>query len=289
MTTSTFVPTPTSILAVPDGRIAYDDMGAGPLVVLVPGVGDVKATYRFLSPLLVASGYRVVAMDLRGHGASSTGWTDYRDTAIAGDVLALVRHLNAGPAVLVGNSYGGAAAAYAAAADPTVVRALVLIDAFVHDLPRTFVQRLAIRALSLLGPSAWTSYYKSLYKATPPADLASYINALKANLKEPGRYAATLAMFSSTQGSHAAVEARLPHVQAPALIVMGSKDPDFPDPAAEAAGTAEALSAAPRVEVKMIEGAGHYPHAERPDQVAALMLVFLEHIGVTPQEMHRGA
>ncbi len=281
MATHAITPTPTRYLAVPGGRLAYDDTGAGPLVVCVPGLGDVRASYRFLAPQLVAAGYRVVTLDLRGHGDSSVGWADYRDTAIAGDALALVRALDAGPAMLLGNSYGGAAAAYAAASDPAAVRALVLLDAFVRDLPVGLVQRLGVRAVAALGVGAWAYYYKSLYKATPPADLAAYVAALKANLKEPGRYAATKAMMlPSAHGSHAAVEARLGAVAAPTLVVMGAKDPDFPDPAAEARRTADALRGAARVEVAMVAGAGHYPHAESPAVVGPAVVAFLARAGV---------
>ena len=246
----------------------------------LPGMGDARASYRFLITRLVEAGYRAVSMDLRGHGASSTGWADYRDTAIATDVLALIRHLAGGPAILVGNSYGGAAVAYAAATDPGAVSALVLLDAFVRDLPQTLVQRLSIRALGLLGAGAWTSYYKSLYKATPPADLPAYLKALKASLKELGRFAATMAMMPAAQGSHATVEARLGEVRAPALVVMGSKDPDFPDPTAEATRTAASLSGSSHTETQMIEGAGHYPQVERPDLVTAAILAFLAGAGV---------
>jgi predicted dienelactone hydrolase len=49
----------TSYLARPDGRIGYDVAGSGPLVVLVPGMGDLRAGYRFLAPALRAAGYRV--------------------------------------------------------------------------------------------------------------------------------------------------------------------------------------------------------------------------------------
>ena len=40
----------TSYLSCPEGRIGYDVAGSGPLVVLVPGMGDLRAGYRFLSP-----------------------------------------------------------------------------------------------------------------------------------------------------------------------------------------------------------------------------------------------
>lgn len=285
-TTSTHTPgsTSTRYLEVPGGRLAYDydDTGAGPLVVCVPGVGDVRASFRFLAPQLVAAGYRVATMDLRGHGGSSTGWADYHDTAIAGDVLALVRALGAGPAVLIGNSYGGAAVAYAAATDPAVVRALVLLDAFVRDAPQTTFQRLGVRAVAALGAGAWTTYYKSLYKATPPADLATYVTALRANLKEPGRYAATRAMMlQSAQGSHAAVESHLGDVKAPTLVVMGSADPDFPNATEEARRTEKALRSATSVQVELIAGAGHYPHVEAPAVVGPAVIAFLARVGTS--------
>ena len=78
--------------------------GSGPLVVMAPGFGDLKEEYRFLAPAVVAAGYRAVTMDLRGHGHSSTGWADHSCAALGSDMLALVRHLDAGPAILIGTS-----------------------------------------------------------------------------------------------------------------------------------------------------------------------------------------
>ncbi len=274
----------TEYLDVAGGRIAFDDTQTmGPLIMCVPGLGDVRASYRFLVPQLVAAGYRVVTMDLRGHGESSVGWSDYRDTATAGDVLALVRFLNAGPAILVGNSYGGAAVAYAAAIEPGAVASLVLLDAFVRDVPQGVLQRLGVRAVALLGVSAWMAYYKSLYKTTPPADLNEYNKTLSANLKQPGRYDAVKAMMFA---NHAAIEPRLMDVKAPTLIVVGSQDPDFPDPAGEARLIAEKLTGVTSKQVEMIEGAGHYPHAEKPEQVLAVLLPFLQSVR---EDAHRDA
>jgi alpha-beta hydrolase superfamily lysophospholipase len=60
----------------PDGVIAYDDQGEGLLVLCVPAGGDLRTEYRFLTPALVAAGYRVATMDLRGQGQSSASWPD---------------------------------------------------------------------------------------------------------------------------------------------------------------------------------------------------------------------
>jgi alpha-beta hydrolase superfamily lysophospholipase len=56
----------------PEGRIGYDVGGEGPLVVLVPGMGDLRSAYRFLAPALRKEGFRVACTDLRGHGDSDT-------------------------------------------------------------------------------------------------------------------------------------------------------------------------------------------------------------------------
>ena len=64
----------TEYLTVDAGRLAYDDQGSGPLVICIPSMGDMRQEYRFLAPLLVEAGYRVVTLDVRGHGESSVKW-----------------------------------------------------------------------------------------------------------------------------------------------------------------------------------------------------------------------
>jgi pimeloyl-ACP methyl ester carboxylesterase len=259
----------------PEGRIAYDDRGRGPLVVMVPGMGDVRTEYRFLAPRLVEAGFRVVTMDLRGHGQSTTGWSDYSSSALGSDVVALVRELDAGPATLIGTSMGAAAVAWGAAEAPDDVSRLVLIGPFVREIPpqswlKGLVQTVMIRA-AFAGPwarSAWGLYYDSLYPSRKPADHADYRARLLANLAEPGRMEALKTMMRL---SKADVEARLHEVRAPTLIVMGTKDPDFPDAAAEARTVAGLLHGT----VWLIEGAGHYPQAEMPEIAAPAILDFL--------------
>jgi len=66
--------------------------------------------------------YRVAATDLRGHGDSDATFATYGDAETAGDVHALIEELG-GPAVIVGNSMGAAAAVMVAADHPDLVRA----------------------------------------------------------------------------------------------------------------------------------------------------------------------
>src|SRR3954471_18090450 len=103
----------TQTLERPEGRIGFDVTGTGPLVVCIPGMGELRSAFRFTVPALVAAGYRVATMDLRGHGDSDTTFARYDDVAAGEDALALVEQLG-GPAVLLGNSMGAGAAAWAA-------------------------------------------------------------------------------------------------------------------------------------------------------------------------------
>lgn len=253
------------------GRIAYGDSGGdGPLVICIPGMGDLRGEYRFLAPELEQAGYRVVAMDLRGHGDSSIGWPSYSVSDIGSDIVALIGHLAAGPATLLGTSFAAGAAVWAAAEVPGDVAKLVLIGPFVRDHDSGFLQKTMIWA-AFAGPwkvRAWVAYYGSLYPSQKPADFDAYRVRLRDNLAESGRFAALKAMMGASQ---AASEARLAQVQAPVLVVMGSKDPDFKDSRAEASYVAERLSGT----VLMIDGAGHYPHAEMPEKLAPALMRFL--------------
>jgi pimeloyl-ACP methyl ester carboxylesterase len=260
-------------LALGAGRIAYDDSGGtGPLVICAPGLGDLRAQYRFLVPLLVRAGFRVVTMDLRGMGESSVGWPDYSAAALGDDMVAMINHFGARRAFLVGNSMTGASAVWAAATAPDRVAGIVLIDPFVRDIPTNIGVRMMLAAAMHRpwGPSFWTVYYGSLYKAAPPADLAEYKTALKANLKEPGRFEALQQMVDAPK---APCEAKIKNVHTPALIVMGSADPDFSDPKAEA----DLVTSRLRRQELMVPGAGHYPHVEMPDLVAKSIVDFLKH------------
>ena len=262
----------TQFLKLPDGQIAYDDSGGtGPLVICVPGLGDLRQQYRFLAPRLVAAGFRVVTMDLPGHGESSADWPAYSAAIAGADIVALIRHLGAGKAFIIGNSMAGGSAVWAAAEIPDRVAGIVMIDPFTRVIPTSsfLLAFLKVAMMRPWGPSFWSMYYGSLYKSAPPADLDSYRSALVANLKQPGRIEATRALVFASQ---APCEARIPNVHAPVLVVMGTRDPDFDDPAAEAEWVATHLHG----KKLMVDGAGHYPHVEYPDIVAPAVIEFVK-------------
>jgi pimeloyl-ACP methyl ester carboxylesterase len=271
----------TEFLTVDDGTLAYDLAGStGPLVVLAHGMGDSRAAYRFLTPALVDAGYRVAAVDLRGCGESSATWPSYTRTDIAGDLVALVRHLG-GPAVLVGHSIAGGAATIAAATAPELVTALVELAPFTRkqsmglgDL-RVASFRRGMRHLlgtAMLGSTAqWRKYLDVAYPGVRPADWDARLDEITAMLAEPGRMKALQGMGRTTPAD---AGAQLGNVRCPVLVVQGSADPDWAAPEAE--GRAILADLPPGLgRLEMIDGAGHYPHVQFPDEVAAAMLTFL--------------
>jgi pimeloyl-ACP methyl ester carboxylesterase len=272
----------TEFLTVDGGTLAYEMSGAsGPLVLLAHGIGHGREAYRFVAPRLADAGYRVVSVDLRGCGESSAQWPSYSRTDIAGDLLAVVRHLG-GPAVLVGHSISGGAATIAAAEAPDLITGIVELAPFTRKqsvkLGDLRVGRFRKGMLRLMGAvlfGSLSSWHRYLDIATPgrkPADWTDWLAQNDAMLREAGRMKALQKM-----GQSAPVDAgaQLGNVRCPVLIVEGSLDPDWADPRREGGAIVTALPAGlGRLEV--IEGAGHYPHVQFPDEVVALVSAFLQ-------------
>jgi pimeloyl-ACP methyl ester carboxylesterase len=253
----------------PGGRIGYEVAGDGPLIVCIPGMGELRSSYRFLVPALAEAGFRVAAMDLRGHGDSDATFDRYDDVAAGQDALALVDHLG-GPAVLVGNSMGAGAAVWAAAERPDAVSSLVLLGPFVHNPKINPLLQAAFRAM-IFGPWAvrmWLSYYPRFYPLRRPADMAEHVARIRDSLRRPGHRKAFVA---TTRTSHDPAEQRLDEVAGrPTLVVMGDKDPDFPDAPGEGRWVADRL----RGELLLVPGAGHYPQVETPEVVNPAVVRF---------------
>ena len=251
-----------------EGRIAYDIAGGGPLVIAVPGMGDLRSSYRHLAPAMVDAGFRVATMDLRGHGDSDASFAAYDDPAAASDIVALIEHLG-GPALVIGNSMGAAASVIAAAENPSLVSGLVLIGPFVRNPPGPAWQRWMFRAM-MGGPwarLAWLSWYPTLNPTRKDEDYAHHRTAIGVALARPGY---GRAFRATTRVTHAPAEAVLDQVHTPVLVVMGTKDPDFPDQRAEAELVADRLAG----RFVMIPDAGHYPQSEFPELTSPEIVAF---------------
>lgn len=273
----------TEHLTVDAGTIAYEVEGAGPLIVLAHGMGDSRAAYRRLVPHLVEAGYRVASVDLRGCGESSTAWPDWSRTAIAGDLRAVVRHLG-GSAVLVGHSISGGAATIAAAQAPDLFTAVVEVAPFTREqsfgpaqLRDRRVRQGMLRLLGAVGLGSvrlWRSYLDVAYPGTKPDHWPERLEHVDTLLREPGRMKALKGMGMTAPAD---AGARLGGVRCPVLVLMGTLDPDWVDPRAEGQAVVDALPEG-LGHLELIEGSGHYPHDQHPEQVATSLLAFLKSI-----------
>ncbi|MFE5307644.1 alpha/beta fold hydrolase [Isoptericola sp. NPDC056605] len=274
-------------LTRPEGRIAYTDAGSGPLVVAVPGMGDLRSTYDDLVPALVAAGHRVVVADLRGHGDSDTTFTTHGDIATGTDLVALVEHLDAGPAVLVGSSMGGSAAVWAAAERPELVRALVLVAPHLREVAspgalRTY--RLLYRVLFRRpwGAAAWAWLYTSMFaKGRRSPGHAQHVAEIRRSMADPAHLRSFRDLAVALD--HSVIEPLVPSVEAPSLVVVGELDPDYKDAGAELARMRDALGG----QELLVPGVGHYPQHQAPEVVTPAVLEFVAGLPVTRHDDER--
>jgi pimeloyl-ACP methyl ester carboxylesterase len=174
------------------------------------------------------------------------------------------------PAVIGGNSMAAGAAALVAADRRGLVDGLVLIGPFVRNGKMSAVQRILLR-VAMARPwaaTSWKSYMSKLSARRRPDDFDEYRDTVVASLRRPG-YAK--AFSSTTRTNHDPAEARLTDVASLTMVIMGERDPDFPDPAAEATWIAQALSAS----VVMIPEAGHDPQSQQPELTVESVSSFL--------------
>jgi pimeloyl-ACP methyl ester carboxylesterase len=184
--------------------------------------------------------------------------------------------------VLVGHSFAGGAATIAAAQAPELVDGIVELGPFTrkqtvslgglrNERYRTGMTRLLMTALRG-SVTWWHKYLDVAFPGPKPADWDDQLRRNAAMLSQPERMQALRRMGGSAPTDAGAA---LGDVRCPALVVMGSLDPDWPDPRAEGEAVVAAMPPG-LARVEMIEGAGHYPHTQFPEETVALLLPFLE-------------
>lgn len=166
------------------------------------------------------------------------------------------------------------AAVWGAAERSDLVAGVALIGPFVRNPKINPLMAMAFRVM-MSGPWAsrmWLSYLSRLYPARKPSDFALHVAQLRETLRRPGHAKALVATMHT---SHAPAEQRLSKITGrPALVIMGAKDPDFPDATAEAAWITERLGA----ECLILPEAGHYPQAEFPELVNPALETFCRRV-----------
>jgi pimeloyl-ACP methyl ester carboxylesterase len=124
-------------------RLAFQATGSGEPVVLIHGLGSSGRDWEAQVAAL-ARAFRVITVDLRGHGGSDRPKGPYSIAEFAGDVARLLASLAVDAAHVVGISMGGAVAFQLAVDHPQRVRSLVIVNSAPEMIVRTLAQKLAI-------------------------------------------------------------------------------------------------------------------------------------------------
>jgi pimeloyl-ACP methyl ester carboxylesterase len=272
------------------------ELGTGPLVLLLHGFPQFWWAWHQQLVDLADAGYRAVAVDLRGYGASDKPPRGYDAPTLAADMAALVTSLGETDAMVVGNDLGGTLAWTMAARHPRVVRSVAVLGA-AHPLRvrtemrpgagpaqrrasayilRTF--QVPRRAENLLSrDSHWV---RELYdrwtgprwRGTPAyvADVERYAQAMRIH---PVSYCAaehyrwTVRSLFRSDGRRYTASVRTPIV-APVLHLHG----DFDSCVLPATAQGSGKYVSGPYEWRVIDGVGHFPHNEVPDFVSGELI-----------------
>ena len=243
-------------------KISYAGTGQdGDVVLLVHGYGGDRNSWLFLQEPLAAR-YRVYALDLPGHGTSSKDVGDGSVGLLADAVVGVLDAIGTGRAHLVGHSLGGAVAVAATARDPRRISSLTLI------------------APSGFGPEINAGYLRGFADAQTRRELKPVVGQLFADESLVTRQVVDdLLAYKRLDGVNAALHTLLGTLldgdaqrldsgaalaaaggAVPVTVVWGSADRVIPP--AQAASVAAATR-------RLVDGAGHMPHMERPAEVQA--------------------
>ncbi|WP_328931540.1 MULTISPECIES: alpha/beta hydrolase [unclassified Streptomyces] len=261
-----------SFFASADGDLAYRDVGSGdPVVLLHSGFADHRV-FDDQIPALAAR-FRVIAPDIRGHGFSANASAPFR---WADDLTGLLRHLDLGPAVLVGLSMGAGVATDTALESPELVRAIVVsgggTSAFEYKDPELLAHTARAGRLLAAGDiEGWLDQFTEGVAGPhrTPADV------------DPSVLRRLRALTAHTIAKHTPGEKdwyvplgdpwpRVPQLDVPVLAVHGAAD--WPDSIAMADRLVDTV---PNGRATTIEGVGHYPNMEKPEEFNTVLGQFL--------------
>lgn len=263
-------------------QVAYLDEGSGEVILLLHGIAGSSQTWRSLiGPL--SRNYRVVAPDLLGHGNSTKPRSDYSLGALSVLVRDILDQLGVSRATIVGHSLGGGIAMQFAYQHPDYVQRLVLIASGglgpdvglllrAATLPGAELVLPVIADRRLLAPvdRAWAWLRKMGVQAPRGEQMWGHYSSLSDG---PTRRAFLRTLRSVVDHRGQAVSAlnRLnARTDFPVMTIWGDRDTIIPVTHAYSAREIR-----PDVRLEVLSGVGHFPHAERPLDVAALIEDFI--------------
>jgi pimeloyl-ACP methyl ester carboxylesterase len=271
-------------------RFHIAETGSGPLVLLLHGFPEFWGAWRHQLTALADAGFRAVAVDLRGYGASDKPPRGYDGYTMAADVAGLIRALGERQATVVGTGFGGLLAWAVGAMHRPVVRNLVIISA-AHPLRLRAAAFADLRGqLPVAGPVLKFQLPRYEHVLTrddaflvgeylrrwagptwaASADFAEYERECRRAMQIPQASFCSLEAFRwgvrslvRLSGHRFRKQLRTP-VQVPTLQLHGTLDPVVFPATAQGSG----LYVESTYEWHLFEGVGHFPHREAPDQVA---------------------
>jgi pimeloyl-ACP methyl ester carboxylesterase len=247
-----------------DVRLFCTDEGEGPAVVLVHGLGADSHDWNWQIPEL-ARRYRTVAVDLRGHGASSVPASGYGIAEHVDDLVAVLDGLGIDRAVVVGHSLGGLVVAAFAISYPDRVAAVVEVDpAYGYDPAWPDGFRAVADAIDESGPEATLAAMEAFWTATTPDHLRCWHR--RRVLGVPGHVLAeSMRTWADAPGTVLgdASAAYLACRRCPVLAVYAD---------ASRIPWEQSTLVSPASRVVAFDGAGHWLHQERPDEFTNLFL-----------------
>ena len=267
---------------VHDQRIAYLDVGAGPLVILIHGFGGSMRQWEYQQHTL-SQHFRVLTLDLPGAGLSDKPEIDYRPDQMLDFFVGFMDAVEIPQATLVGNSMGAGLAIGMALAHPTRVAKLVLIDGLPQHVMEKLTSPSVRRALETSAPSWLVSFGNWLFGGLmiesvlkeivhDPALLTpAVIERSNRNRQRPGLIKPIMTVRENLPLWESGFAVRINEITHPTLVIWGEEDRVFPIAAGE-----ELHQTIKRSRFIRIPKAGHIPQWERPDLVNQELIAFIQ-------------
>lgn len=284
--TASAIPSPeqfaTEQVSIHGQRVSYRRGGAGPVLLLLHGIGDSSRAWVPAMRLLQRT-YTVLAPDLPGHGNSSNPLGDYSLGSHASSMRDLLHLLSIERVTVVGQSFGGGVAMQFAYQFPSLCERLVLVDSGGLGREVNWILRLAtVPAAEYVMPVLFPAFMRrwgdpvarflgdwGIRNATAAEMWRSY-----RSLTDPGNRAAFVrtarAVIDPGGQSVSAVNRLYLVAQMPTLIVWGDQDKIIP-----LIHASQAHEAIPNSRLEVMEGVGHNPHMEDPDRFAWILEDFM--------------
>ncbi|MDP3768367.1 MAG: alpha/beta fold hydrolase [Dehalococcoidia bacterium] len=251
-------------------RVAYEAHGAGEPLVLVHGWCGSRSVWK-LQVRAFAERYRVIAVDLRGHGDSDKPPKDedYSIALCASDLADLLDALGIDRTILMGQSMGTLVCQQFCLTHPRRVTALVLAGALSVSPPAgqvvgPWVERI-VEEVQAKG------FEPSLREVVPfwfsPGFDPEVVRTVTADSFKAAPHAA-LAFCRAVSGTD--LRERLPEIGVPTLLIVGERDGRTPVAEAE-----DMNRRIPDAWLKVIKGAGHMANVEKPEEWNRAVLAFL--------------